>query len=244
MYPQLSFDPAASYTWQARGDFAIHLTLKVVAQLSAHIARVANQNETGELRGVLLGRTVEAPFRATIIEDFELVSPPESANADLDSDTLFDAACRVAKQSDHRVIGFFISGRDGRMSLRQREAETLARVFGEDGNVALLVQTSGRGIQSDAAFFYWQDGDVHPGDFGFGFPFDAAQLLDGHAGWRYPDPIEAEEQSGGRAPAVNIDSAAGEDGDLPNRTPWAGVLVTASLVVICLLALQLAAYSN
>lgn len=244
MYSQLTFDPGTSYTWQATGDFAIHLSLKVVAQLTAHIARVAHDNETGELRGVLLGRTVETPLRATVIEDFQLISPPESASAaDLDSESLFDAACRMAKESDQRVVGFFICGRNGRMGLRQREAQTLARVFGENGNVALLVQTSGRGIQSDAALFYWQDGDVHPRDFGFGFPFEAAQLMEGHAGWRYPDPIEAGAARKQQA-RLNPDGVSRAAEAPADRIQWPQLLVTACLVVICLLVLQLAAYGN
>jgi len=191
MGTQAGYDPGNFYTWRASEEFSIHLSLNVVTRLVERIS------EAAETRGILLGRTIEVPFRATIVEDFQLVLPGEGAAPDRDShdresqDALVEIARRMAETgSQQRAIGFFRARPDGRLSLGQRDLETFSRLFGEPGNVALLIQTLRRGNESDAALFYWQNGRPQPHDFGFGFPLDALQLASGHPGWRYPDPLE------------------------------------------------------
>jgi hypothetical protein len=189
----LGHDASRVYIWRASNDFAIHLGINAITQLTAQISRAGNHGRTGELRGVLLGRTVEdGSARITVIEDFELIPSGEESAANQDTDdTLFEIACRkVRNPNESRVVGFFRSRREGRLNLGARDLETFSRLFCETGNVALLIQTSRRGNESDSALFYWQHGGAQPRDFGFGFPFDAGQLVGGHPGWRFPDPLD------------------------------------------------------
>jgi hypothetical protein len=162
----------------------------VVTQLTAQISRAGS--EAAGMRGILIGRTVDSPLRITVIEDFQLIPPMEHSSeySELD-DAPMEIACRMTDAGgDQRAVGFFGVEREGRLNMRERDLETFSRLFCETGKVALLVQTSRRGNESDAALFYWQNGGAYPRDFGFGFPLDAAQLADGHPGWRYPDPLE------------------------------------------------------
>ncbi|HEX5229435.1 MAG TPA: hypothetical protein VFW44_17095 [Bryobacteraceae bacterium] len=189
----LGQDASHYYIWRASNDFAIHLSINAVTQISAQIARASSHSRNGELRGILLGRTADdGPFRATVIEDFELIPSSEDEAATQDAeDTLLEIACRkVRGDENRRVLGFVRSRRDGRLNMGSRDREIFSRLFSESGNVALLIQTSKRGNESDAALYYWEHGGAHPRDFGFGFPFDAGQLVAGHPGWRFPDPLD------------------------------------------------------
>src|SRR5665213_157096 len=176
MSTPLGYEPGNFYVWRASDDFAIHLSLQVVTRLNAQISRAGNESQSGGLRGILLGRIVDTPFRATVIEDFKLLPPSEDpANLDAD-DALFELACRMAEAGhEQRALGFFRSRRDGTLNMGWRDLETF-RLFCESGNVAMLIQTSGRANESEAALFYRQHGGTHPRDFGFGFPLDAGQL--------------------------------------------------------------------
>src|SRR5208282_2333799 len=124
--------------------------------------------------------------------DFKLIAPTENDEDSYDAaDALLEMACRTVETGkDQRALGFFRVLREGRLNLRGRDLDTFSRLFCESGKVALLIQTSRRGNESDAALFYWQNGGAYPRDFGFGFPLDASQLAEGHPGWRYPDPLE------------------------------------------------------
>lgn len=193
MNAAIATDPGKFYVWHASDEFAIHLNIKAIARLKAHVSRAANRGGGGELQGILLGRDIEEPFRATVVEDFQLVEPGEGGGTGLDAGAL-QVALREAQstpegRSDHRAVGFFRSRRDGRLNMNAADLEILGNLFGASGNVALLIQTS-RGNESDAALFYCSAEGVRPSDFGFGFPFDAEQLATGHPGWRYPDPID------------------------------------------------------
>ena len=186
----LGHDPGNFYVWRAADDFAIHLSLPAVTQLNAQISR--SGSGTPDLRGVLLGRTVNEPFRATVIEDFQPArSGDDRAATDDPGDALLEKALQKARgEGNRQVVGFFRSRCDGRLNLGPRDMETFRRLFRETGNVALLIQTARRADERDAALFYSDRNGVQPTDFGFGFPFDSAQLASGHPGWRYPDPIE------------------------------------------------------
>lgn len=186
----LGQDASHYYIWRASNDFAIHLSINAVTQMSAQIARAGGHH--GELCGILLGRTADdGPFRATVIEDFEPIPPGDDDAGQDAEDTLLEIACRkVRADENRRVLGFFRSRRDGRLNMGSRDKDIFSRLFSESGNVALLIQTSKRGNESDAALYYWERGGAHPRDFGFGFPFDAGQLVSGHPGWRFPDPLD------------------------------------------------------
>lgn len=193
MTAAIATDPGKFYVWHASDDFAIHLNIKAIARLKAHVSRAANRGGSGELQGILLGRGIDEPFRATVVEDFQLVEPGAGGEAGLDPDALGIALRETQStpegRSDQRAVGFFRSRRDGRLNMNAGDLEILGKLFGAPGNVALLIQTS-RGNESDAALFFSDAGGVRPNDFGFGFPFDAEQLATGHPGWRYPDPID------------------------------------------------------
>ena len=193
MSTQLGNDPGNFYVWRASDGFAIHLSLNMVTQLTAQISRAGNESQPGGMRGILLGRSIDTPFRATVIEDFKLIPAGADASQPPDcDDALFEIACRMAGDRER-------SARSGLLSSPARRQVEHGTARSPDiqpavlrtGKVALLIQTSGRGNESDAALFYWQqDGSPHPHDFGFGFPLDAGQLAKGHPGWRYPDPLD------------------------------------------------------
>lgn len=194
MSPAIATEPGKFYVWRASDDFAIHLSIKTVARLSAHVSRAANRGGSAELQGILLGRSMDEPVRATVVEDFQVLEPGDSGvGGGLDPGDLAAAICKAQEFAEQHpgqaLVGFFRSRRDGRLNICPGDLAILNKLFGAPGDVALLIQTS-RGNESDAALFYCDAGRVRPRDFGFGFPFDAEQLASGHPGWRYPDPID------------------------------------------------------
>ena len=238
-------DPANFYVWRVSDAFAIHLSLKVVTQLAAQISRA------GQIRGILLGRAVETPIRATLIEDFKLLPPSEDGGAHPDSeDALFEIACRMVEPgSPQRAIGFFRSGRDGNLNLGPRDIEIFSGLFCETGNLALVIQTPPRG-ESEAALFYWQHGMAQPHDFGFGFPLDANQLANGHPGWRYPNPLQNTQPEAApvspKPPSPKWPPASGpaQGSASGERIRWARLVPTAALVIVAIGALQMFGTSN
>jgi hypothetical protein len=175
---QHAYDPANFYVWPAPGGFAVHLSLQVVREMGVQIAA------PGEIRGILLGRSITSPFAATMVESFVVVPMSED----------FASARRGAEGAagELRVVGYFRSQREGRLRLGPRDLQTFDRLFSDNGSIGLLVRAPRRG-DSEAALYYWQDGQPEPREFGFGFPFDAVKLAGGHPGWRFPDPLEQEE---------------------------------------------------
>ena len=255
MGTQLGYDPGNFYVWRASDGFAIHLSLNVVTRLAAQIAREGNESQPGGMRGILLGRITDTPFRTTVIEDFKLFPPSKDGEQTPEfEDALIQSARRMAEAgSQQRPLGFFRARREGTLNMGQRDMQTFGRQFCEPGNVALLIQTSRRGKDSDAALFYWQDGRPQPHDFGFGFPLDAGQLASGHPGWRYPDPLD-------HAPApVTLAAPVAPPPSKPpapewtpppppssarNEIRWSRLLPTAALVAICVGALQMETNSS
>jgi hypothetical protein len=222
------YDPSTYYVWRASDGFAIHLRLKMVAELNAQISLAGS--EAAGMRGILMGRTIETPFHTTVIEDFKLIPAGKDVAQDLES---------VELGKGQRALGFFRAQPEGRLNLRQRDLQTFSRLFCETGSVAMLIRTSGRGNESEAALFYWQDGGVQPRDFGFGFPLDPAQLASGHPGWRYPDPLADTKVALVSAPQPPAKISAPQDG-----IRWLRLLPTAALVAIGIGALQMATNSS
>lgn len=215
---QLGYDPTNYYVWPSPDGFAVHLSLQLVRELAGQIATA------GEIRGILLGRSISAPFAATIADD--LVVIPESQK-------LEDARRAVQKaRGELRVVGFFRSLREGRLRLGTADVQLFERVFYEDGNIGLLIRTPRRGY-GEAALFYSQGGEPRPREFGFGFPFDEAKLAGGHPGWRFPDPFEADE-----TPDPPDDFDAPEE--RPSEgIPWMRLLPTGFLVVVAIILTQM-----
>jgi hypothetical protein len=226
------YDPSTYYVWRASDGFAIHLRLKMVAELNAQISLAGSEaaGMRGMMRGILIGRTVETPFRTTVIEDFKLIAPGKDVGEDLES---------VELGKGQRAVGFFRAQPEGRLNMRQRDLQTFSRLFCETGSVGMLIRTSPRGNASEAALFYSQDGGVQPRDFGFGFPLDAAQLASGHPGWRYPDPLADINVALVSAPQPPAKFSAPQEG-----IRWLRLLPTAALVAIGIGALQMATNSS
>jgi hypothetical protein len=135
----------------------------------------------------------------------------------------------------------------------EHDLQTFSRLFCETGNVALLIQTSRRGNESDAALFYWQHGGAHPRDFGFGFPLDASQLAKGHPGWRYPDPLDDSQPQAAPPPPPPppAPKPAAPQWTPPatfspshDRIRWSRLVPTAVLVAIGIGVLQMATNSK
>ena len=247
---QLGYDPANFYVWRVSDGFAIHLSLKVVTQLAAQISRSGSESQPFEIRGILLGRSMDTPFRATVIEDFKLIpSTKDPAASPISDSAAFEIARRmIPAGSDQRALGFFRSGRDGNLNMGPRDLQIFGDLFCETGNIALLIQTPRRGGESEAALFYWQHG-AQPRDFGFGFPLDAGQLADGHPGWRYPNPREGTHPAA--MPWSPRTQVAEHTAPLPpahssggDRIRWSRLLPTAALMIIGIGTLQLATNSN
>ena len=253
MDTHLAYDPANYYVWRASDTFAIHLSLDVVTQLTAQIARAGSESQLGGMRGILLGRAIDTPFRTTMIEGFKLIPAGADAAQEPESDDeLFEIARRMAEAgNEQRVLGFFRTRRDGRLNMDQRDLQTFSRLFCAPGNVALQIQTSRRGNESDAALFYWEDGQPRPDDFGFAFPLDAGQLASGHPGWRYPDPLDSTPMPAAAPILMSAPEAAhqwtppaAKFSSSREGIRWSRLLATAALVAIGILALERATNSK
>ena len=136
---------------------------------SAPNGRLSNENHADGYTTWIRSRQLlrVAPSPATMADDFVVIPPSED----------FESARRSVENDGRqlRAIGFFRSQREGALSLGPRELLTFERWFYENGSVALLIRAPRRG-DSEAALFYWEGGQPHPHEFGFGFPFDAAKL--------------------------------------------------------------------
>jgi hypothetical protein len=217
---QHGYDPANYYVWRAPDGFSVHLSLQVVRELAAQSAA------DGETCGILLGRSVTTPLAATMADDFVVIPPSDD----------FESARRAAENDGRglRAIGYFRSQRDGQMKLGARDLQTFDRWFYENGNVGLVIRVPRRG-DSEAALFYWQDGQPQPREFGFGFPFDATRLAGGHPGWRFPDPLEREPEAPARLAheILKASVVAPSEG-----IRWSRLWPTAALVIIGIVATQ------
>src|SRR6202021_1643988 len=114
----------------------------------------------GMMRGILMGRTVETPFRTTVIEDFKLIPSGKDVGEDLES---------VELGKVQRAVGFFRAQPEGRLNMRQRDLQTFSRLFCETGSVGMLIRTSPRGNPARALFFFWEAGGDQRRDLGFDF---------------------------------------------------------------------------
>ncbi len=220
---QRGYDPGNYYVWGTPAGFSVHLSLKVVRELAAQIAASA------ETRGILLGRSITVPFVATMADDFVVIPSFDD----------FVSARRAVENDGRglRAIGYFRSQRDGLLRLDARDLQTFERLLNGNGNLALLIRASRHG-HPEAAAYYWQDGRPQPGEFGFGFPLDAAKLASEHPALRVPN-LSAPEQPMPARPAFRRTPEA------PKAAPvegihWLRLLPTAALVIIATAATQMA----
>jgi hypothetical protein len=218
---QRGYDPANYYVWHAPGGFSVHLGLHVVRELAVQAAA------SGETCGILLGRSITTPSDATMADDFVVIPPLDD----------FESARRAAENDGRqlRAIGYFRSQRDGPLSLNARDLLTFERWFYENGSVGLLIRAPRRG-DSEAALFYWEGGQPHPHEFGFGFPFDARKLAGGHPGWRFPNPIEPKQEA---PPQSAFRRAAGTPVVAPSESiRWSRLWPTMAITAVAALAAQ------
>jgi hypothetical protein len=162
-------------------------------------------------------------------DDFAVIPPSDD----------FESARRAAENDGRglRGVGYFRSQGNGQMKLGARDLQTFDRWFYENGNVGLLIRVPRRG-DSEAALFYWQDGQPQPREFGFGFPFDATKLAGGHPGWRFPDPLEPEQEAPARAALHQTPEATVVAPTAGIR--WSRLWPTAALITIGIVATQVA----
>ncbi len=217
---QYGYNPASYYVWRAPGGFSIHLGVHLVRELTAQIAA------SGETCGILLGCSMTAPFASTIADDFVVIPPSED----------FESARRAAENDGRelRAIGYFRSHRDGALTLSARDVQNFDRRFCENGNVGLSIRVPQRG-DSEAALFYWEDGQPH--EFGCGFPFDAAKLAGGHPEY-FPDPLEPEQE--GLARSVSRRAPTAPVGALSAGIRWSRLLPTMAITILGVGAIQMA----
>lgn len=176
---KLGKDPAY-YVWEAPTDvLSIHLSLKVVADLTREHLRAIARDLPWEFRGVLLGHSVSGPHPTTYVEDFALI--PASAHdknvATASDDDLAEIVCRLHQGLDHgrNAVGFFRSQRDSNLIPSTRDLKIVNRLFPAPDDVMMLIQFAPCG-ESQGAFFYREKGKLKRPDRSYGFPFDVAQL--------------------------------------------------------------------
>lgn len=135
----------AYYVWQAPSDvLSIHLSLKVVADLTREHLRAIARDLPWEFRGVLLGHSVPGPNPATFVEDVALI--PANAGdkniATATDDDLAEIACRLNQGLDRgrNAIGFFRSQREGGLIPSTRDLKIVNRLFPRPENVMMLIR--------------------------------------------------------------------------------------------------------
>jgi hypothetical protein len=216
---QLGYDSANYYTWKAPGGLSLHLSLRLIRELAAQIAA------SGDIRGLLLGRSITAPSAATMADDFVVIPPSED----------FDSARKATENSGRElcVVGYFRSQRDGQLTLDAGDVETFNRLFSKDGNVGLLIRGHWHGNR-EAALFYWQDGRPQPREFGSRFSFDALKLASGLPSKRTPDPPEPEQIA--PAPPALLSTTEAPVVAPSQGIRWSRLLPTAALFVTGIIA--------
>jgi hypothetical protein len=170
-------DPARYYTWQAPGGvLSIHLSLKVIEELTIEHARASAEGMPWDMRGVLLGRSTPLPHRATFVEDFVLISSTtDGSSTSASDDALTEVICKRHRGGDGEPmsIGLFRFQQDGSLIPSERDLKLANRLFSRPENVMLLIRFS-RHRGTEAGFFYRQNGRIH--DFVHVFPFDKEKL--------------------------------------------------------------------
>ena len=175
-------DQPQFYMWQAPGTvLSIYLSLQVVEELTAEFIRANAGGLPGDLQGVLLGRSMSEPYQATYVEDFVLIPRRTIGKSGYEptasEEELREMVCRLHRGVDagRQAIGFFRSQAEGRLAPRRADLKIADRLFPQPENVMLLVRFSAHD-ETEAGFFYRQNGRMHRRECIHPFPFDVAQL--------------------------------------------------------------------
>lgn len=187
-------------------NIAVQLNLKLVEALTAEHLRATEEGLEGGARGVLLGRSVYAPRPSTFVEDFALIPvtragrntvgmragqtapflmsllerlslDKEEPRSRASDDDLAQIVSRLHRgvERGRNAIGFFRSQWEGDLVPTRRDLTVAKRLFSQPEDVMLLIRFS-RSAEADAAFFYWQNGELLDPGAAYRFPFDLAKL--------------------------------------------------------------------
>jgi len=230
-------DQPQFYIWQAPGTvLSIYLSLQVVEELTAEHIRTNAGGLPGDIQGVLLGRSMSEPHQATYVEDFVLIPRrcigKSGSAAAASDDELREIVCRLHRGVDagRQAIGFFRSQRDGMLIPSRGDLKIADRLFPQPENVMLLVQFSAEG-DSEAAFFYRQNGKIQRRECIHSFPFEVAKLSSRRPGGkRREDNLPLEWPSASR-PEVSRETAR-------SGMRWWQLLPTAALFTLGTIAAQ------
>jgi hypothetical protein len=186
-------DARRFYIWNAPGEsFSIHLSLEVVQKMTTGLLHAAIGNPPRDISGVLLGRSLQAQYPMTIVEDFVFASG-QATNHDSsssDDDAVAGMVWSVVRgvEEGRHIVGFFRSQRNGRLAPNDLDLTNARRLLGEPDNVLLLIRLLESG-ESEATFFYWEGAKTQYHGHDAPFPFDATQLpATSLSAWKYPDP--------------------------------------------------------
>ncbi len=171
----------------------VHLSLKVVDKLMAENLRAMADGPASGIRGLLLGRSICAPTPTTFVEDFVLIPTSDGqreAGGKASDDDLTELVCRLHRgvEPGRIAVGFFRSEQDGALIPNSRDMRTANRLFSQPEHVMLLISFS-RYSESEAAFFYREDGKIQRDAFDNVFPFNAAKLSSPRAARRQDSPL-------------------------------------------------------
>lgn len=232
---RLGFDRAQFYVWQAPGsDLLVHLSLKVVDKLMAENFRAMADGPASGIRGLLLGRSICAPTPTTFVEDFVLIPTSGDgkgeAGGTASDDDLTELVCRLHRgvEPGRIAIGFFRSEQDGALIPNSRDLRTANRLFSQPEHVMLLIRFS-RYSESEAAFFYREDGKIQRNIFGNVFPFNAAKLC-------YPRAVRRQDSQLIEWPGIAAQKVPARAAKGPIR--WWKLLPTAALFTLGAIAAQ------
>lgn len=169
------FNRANFHEWQSPGrNFTVQLNLDVARRLTK-----ANSESDCDISAVLLGYSANEPERVTIVTDFVLL--PDSWDLQGGNysakfeDTRAEIVQKLAEgaESGLHPIGFCRWQKGGHLELTGRDFASAQRFFSEPDNVVLLIRRAPR--NSEAAFFYWEDGKIQVPTAGTYFSFDFAR---------------------------------------------------------------------
>jgi hypothetical protein len=230
-------DQPQFYMLQAPGTvLSIYLSLQVVEELTAEYRRTNAGGLPGDIHGVLLGRSMSEPHQATYVEDFALIPRrgigKSGATASASDDELREIVCRLHRGVDagRQAIGFFRSQRDGILIPSRGDLKIADRLFPQPENVMLLIRFSAQG-DSEAAFFYRQNGKIQRRECVHAFPFEAAKLSSRRPGGRRREDNLPLEWPRAARPEVSRETPK-------TRIRWWQLLPTAALFTLGTIAAQ------
>lgn len=166
------------FVWQPPGKaYAVHLSLDVVDRLNADVMRGfgAVPKRGAEVGGVLLGSIERGDTCVVRVDDFEIV-PCEYRRGPSYYLSEAELEALAAAAHNERAVGYYRSHtRDGAVTLGAEDLESLAQLFPDPDQVALLVKPFATKV-NQAGIFVREEG-VFPGGTPLEFPFRRREML-------------------------------------------------------------------